>query len=253
MGTKIGLFEIVSKMQKLWQNRRRVNGVRVDYFQGFNMLQLNEEVKSLLFRFGENPENSTGRIFLFLSMFYDISCATKDNQKNVWQRPKSYLCMLENLERTMSIYWSWFSEKVVLYQWRQSTRNPGQNCRKRGIFLKADVQFSVQQLHRKGVSSKAKDTENCRYILLPLRKQVRLSHNRFFKSAQSLRSSRWNVWRTWIPSRQNGETRCVGTIMFVTRAQCDQDRSSFGLWGPSESRSSIVTIWRTNWEVVTAR
>ena len=39
---------------------------------------------------------------------------------------------------------------------------------------KAGVQFSVQRLHCPGVSSKAKDTENCRYILLPIKKQLRL-------------------------------------------------------------------------------
>ena len=39
---------------------------------------------------------------------------------------------------------------------------------------KAGVQFPVQQLHCPGVSSKAKDTENCLYILLRIIKQLRL-------------------------------------------------------------------------------
>ena len=49
-------------------------------FPGFNTLQLSEEVKSLLYRLGGTPENFTGRI-LFLSMFNDISCGTKDNEE----------------------------------------------------------------------------------------------------------------------------------------------------------------------------
>ena len=49
-------------------------------FPGFNTLQLSEEVKSLLYRLGETPEKFTGRI-LFMSMFNDISCGTKDNQE----------------------------------------------------------------------------------------------------------------------------------------------------------------------------
>ena len=49
-------------------------------FPGFNTLQLNEEVKRLLYRLGETPENFRGRI-LFLSMFNDISCGTKDNEE----------------------------------------------------------------------------------------------------------------------------------------------------------------------------
>ena len=43
-------------------------------------MQLSEEVKRLLYRIGETPENFTGRI-LFMSMFNDISCGTKDNEQ----------------------------------------------------------------------------------------------------------------------------------------------------------------------------
>ena len=43
-------------------------------------MQLSVEVKSLLYRLGQTPENFTGRI-LFMSMFNDISCGTKDNEK----------------------------------------------------------------------------------------------------------------------------------------------------------------------------
>ena len=39
---------------------------------------------------------------------------------------------------------------------------------------KAHVQFSVLRLHRPEVDSEAKDMENCRFTLLPLRKQLRL-------------------------------------------------------------------------------
>ena len=49
-------------------------------FPGFNTLQLSDEVKNLLYRLGETPENFTGRI-LFMSMFNDISCGRKDNEK----------------------------------------------------------------------------------------------------------------------------------------------------------------------------
>ena len=49
-------------------------------FPGFNTLQLSEEVKLLLLRLEETPEIFTGRI-LFMSMFNDISCGTKDNEE----------------------------------------------------------------------------------------------------------------------------------------------------------------------------
>ena len=49
-------------------------------FPGFTTLQLSQEVKDLLLKLGETPENFTGRI-LFMSMFSDISCGTKDNEE----------------------------------------------------------------------------------------------------------------------------------------------------------------------------
>ena len=49
-------------------------------FPGFDTLQLYGKVKDLLSRLGETPENFSGRI-LFMSMFNDISCGTKDNEK----------------------------------------------------------------------------------------------------------------------------------------------------------------------------
>ena len=42
------------------------------FFPGFNTLQLSEEVKRLLLRLDETPEKS---------MFNDISCGSKDNEK----------------------------------------------------------------------------------------------------------------------------------------------------------------------------
>ena len=49
-------------------------------FPGFNALQLCDKVKSLLSRLGDTPDNFTGRI-LFMSMYNDISCGSKDNEK----------------------------------------------------------------------------------------------------------------------------------------------------------------------------
>ena len=49
-------------------------------FPGLDTLQLCDKVKSLLSRLGETPEKITGRI-LFVSMFNDISCGTRDNEQ----------------------------------------------------------------------------------------------------------------------------------------------------------------------------
>ena len=57
----------------------------MEYFPGFNTLQLSEEVKRLLMISDETPENFTGRI-LFMSTFNDISCGTKDNERELFSK-----------------------------------------------------------------------------------------------------------------------------------------------------------------------
>ena len=76
----------------------RISGEPTEFewniFLGFDTLQLNGKVK-VLSRLAKTPEIFTGRI-LFMSMFNDISCGTKDNEKkNVWL--KSYLYMQRSL------------------------------------------------------------------------------------------------------------------------------------------------------------
>ena len=51
---------------------------------------------------------------------------------------------------------------------------------------RVDVQFSVQRLHCPGVNSKAKDTENCRFTLLPTKKQLRLFFAQMFLQISSV-------------------------------------------------------------------
>ena len=79
-GERLGWF----KSTTVYRNFDRIDGVPMEFewyiFPGFNTSQLNEEVKSLLLRLGETPENFTRRI-IFMSMFKDISCESKDNEK----------------------------------------------------------------------------------------------------------------------------------------------------------------------------
>ena len=56
-------------------------------FPGFTTLQLCGKINDLLSRLGETPETFTGRI-LFMSMFNDISCEKKDNEKECLAKAK---------------------------------------------------------------------------------------------------------------------------------------------------------------------
>ena len=85
-------------------------------FPGFNTPQISEDVKSLLLRLGETPENFTGRI-LFMLMFNDISCGSRDNEKECESNANLVSLYAKRLGAgTMVISWSWFREEVVLHQ-----------------------------------------------------------------------------------------------------------------------------------------
>ena len=155
-------------------------------FPGFTTLQLCGKVTDLLSRLGEAPETFTGRI-LFMSMFNDISCDGKGNEEECVANSK----VVSILAKKFGIgQWSFIGPgsetEVVFYGRELPTRNVGSYRGQDavGIRRKADVLFSVQQLHCPGVISKAKDTENCRYILLLITQQLRLF--RIFVSANQL-------------------------------------------------------------------
>ena len=124
-------------------------------------MQLVEEVKRLLLRLDETPENFTGRI-IFMSMFNDISCGSKKTKKNVWQMSNSYLCTREYLEKDNG-------HLLVLDLKRSGTVSVNTVHKEYGTTLlkgcwcnsqKADVQFSALQVHCPEVNSKAKEMEN---------------------------------------------------------------------------------------------
>ena len=215
MGAKIRMDQTFSKLQNLGQNRWWANGIRVEDFPGFNALQLSEEDKSLLYRLRETPEKSQEE-------FYLCRCSTtfpveqKTMKKNVWQMLDSYRCMQEDLEKdTMVIHWSWFWKEVVLCQRRHSTTNLGQNCGKDVVGIRWERMSNFPCYD--SIVQRSTQKQRTWYTVMTLCSQPGndwdyFSHNCFCKPAQSLRSSRRNMWRVWNPSRKNGATCCDRTI-----------------------------------------
>ena len=122
------------KSSQSYRNFDRIDGEPTEFewniFPGFNTLQLSDQVKSLLYRLGETPENFTGRI-LFMSMFNDISCGTKDNEQECLANAQTrMLCMQEDLEKDNGQSLVLVLRKMVLYERGQSTRNLGQIAEK---------------------------------------------------------------------------------------------------------------------------
>ena len=131
----------------------------------------------------------------------------------------------------MVIYWSRFREEVVFNGREWSTKEFGIISRKRCCWnsLKVAVQFSVQQLHRPGVSSQAKDTENCRYIVLQIKKQLRFFRIIVFANQLSLHGAVAEICeeceslhdRSWRPDTVMGQSIVLSVIKTEVPFDCD--------------------------------
>ena len=98
---------------------------------GFDTLQFSEEVKSLLYRLGETPAIFTGRI-LFMSLFNNISCGTKDNEEECLANARLVSLYARKFGTGQwSIHWSRFRKEMVFYERRQSNKESGTISRKR--------------------------------------------------------------------------------------------------------------------------
>ena len=138
-------------------------------------MQLCGKVTDLLSDLGETPETFTGRI-LFMSMFNDISCDKKDNEEECVANAKVVSILAKKFGMGQCSFIGPGSEKKLILWKRIVHKELGIILRKKCCWnsLKADAQFSVQQLHCPEVSSKAKDTDNCRFTIVPIRQRFRL-------------------------------------------------------------------------------
>ena len=188
------------KSSQRYRNFDRIDaeptGFEWNIFPGFNTLQLCDKVKSLLGRLGETPENFTGSI-LFMSVFNDISCGTKDNEqeclaharavslyarkfgKGQWSligpgSEKKWYSMKENSPQGI---WDILAEKMLI-EFAES------GC----PIFRATTPLSRGQLRSKGHGKLSIHFAATQETI-----ETIFSHNRFCKSAQSLRSSRGNV------------------------------------------------------------
>ena len=147
----------------------------MEYFPGFKTLHLSEEVKSLLLRLGKTPENFTGRI-IFMSMFNDISCGSRDNEKEC---ESNVNLVSPYAKRFGTGQWSFVgpgSDKKWYSISEGSPQGEWDNMAERMMLeysQKADIQLSVLQVHCPEVDSKARAMDNCRYTIVPIWKRLR--------------------------------------------------------------------------------
>ena len=140
-------------------------------FPGFTTLQLCGKVTDLLSDLGETPETFTVR-FLLMSMFNDISCDRKDNKDECLANAR----VVSILAKRFGIgHWSFIgpgSEK----KWFSIEENSPQRIwdHTADEMLLEFAESGCPIFRATTPLSRAKDTENCRYILLRIREQLRL-------------------------------------------------------------------------------
>ena len=167
----------------------------MEYFPEFTMLQLSQEVKELLLRLGETPENFTGRI-VFTSMFNDISWGSRDNE--VECESNAQLVSLF-AKRFGAGQWSFLgpgSEKKWYPISEDSPQGEWDNMAERMMLEFAEsghpISSATSPLSRGQLKSKGHGKLSIHYCA-DLETIKTFSHKYLCKSAQSLRSSRRNV------------------------------------------------------------
>ena len=155
-----------------------------------------------------------------MSMFNDISCGSKDNEK----MPNSYLCTQGDLEKDNG-------HLLVLVPKRSGTVSVKRVHKEYGTILlkgcwwnsqKADVQFSALRAHCPEVNSKAKVMENCRHTMQPIWKRLRLL---FAKLSLQTRSVFVEQSRRYVKS-MNPFTRERGEVWdSIGKPSCTQPES----------------------------
>ena len=228
MGTKIGMVQIFFKIQKFWQNRRWANGIRVEYHPRIQYVAAQWRSQKFTVQSRRNSRKCHRKNSIYVDVQRHILWKQKTMKKNVWHVPNSYFCVREGLDKDSGRLLVLVLRKVVLCQCHKDLE---QNCRKDVVGILAESVCPIfraaaplsQRSTQKQRTWKTVDTQRSR----PGNGWDDFSHYCLCNQAQFLRSIRREMWRVCTPSRENGATRCDGTIKFHIRGRCDQDRSSF--------------------------
>ena len=197
-------FCIFSKLRRVWWNQQRADWIRMEHIPRIHHVAAPWHSHRSTEQIRRNTKNFHKKKFYLCQFSTTLPVTEKAIKKNVWQMPESSPFLQRDLVLVNGHLLVQVPKRSGILWKRIVHKEFGITSRKRCWWnsLKVDFQFSGQQLHCPGKVSKAKDTENCLYILLRIKRQLRpFSHYCFCKSAQSPRSSRKHVWRMRIPSR----------------------------------------------------
>ena len=130
---------------------------KCNILQAFNTLQLSQEVQTFTLETWWDIWDFHGKNHS-LWMFNDIYWIKDNATRMLGECQTRFSFTTRFWKRTMVIYWSWFREEVVLYQWRQTPRSIWTTWLKGCCWTSKKViaQFSVLRAHCPEVDSKPK-------------------------------------------------------------------------------------------------
>ena len=193
-----------------------------------------------------------------MSMFNDISCGTKYNETECLANAKLVSLYARRFGKGQRSFIGPGSEKKRYCVSEDSPQGVWDNIAEKMLLefadsgcpiFRATTPLSRGKLKSKG-HGKTVDSLCCRWT----NNWDYFSHTCLCKPAQSLRSSRRDMWRVWIPSRRERRDPLWWD---------NQDPHSCSVWSrqkffwtvmtPAYQNFSVATIWRTNWKAVTTR
>ena len=167
------------RSEKSYRDYDGINGESTEFewniFPGFTTSQFCGKINDLLSRLGETTETFTGRI-LFMSMFNDISCDRKGNKEECLANARVVKVLVKKFGVAQ---WSFIGPGSAK-KWYSGEENSPQGAWDHIAdemlleFAESGHPIFHATTHCPGKSSKAKDTENCRFTLLQTKKQLRL-------------------------------------------------------------------------------
>ena len=183
-----------------------------------------------MYRLGETPEIFTG-IILFMSMFNDISCGTKDIEEECLANARLVSLYARRFGKGPGSFIGLGSEKKWYSIKEDSPQGIWDKIAERMFWEFAEsgcpIFRDTTPLSRGQLKSKGHG-----------KLSIHFADNFFriivFANQLSLYGAVAEICEEYESLHERtGRPVCGGTIKFLNRAQCDQDRSSFGKWWPS--------------------
>ena len=114
MGAKIRMDQIFSKLQKLWQNRRRANGIRVEFLPRIRYVAAQWRSQTFIVEIRWDTREISQEESYSCRWFNDNFLWNKRQHKRMSVKCQTRISVRkENWKRTMVIYWTCFRKEIV--------------------------------------------------------------------------------------------------------------------------------------------